>query len=210
MKTIQLVQVNYQYGSNAYLPYSVGCLESSLRTNTELASHVVFRQPIFERHPISEQIKRIGSVDVLGLSCYIWNWEYSKALGRLYREHHPHALILVGGPQVPLHNRNLFTTDLDFADLAVVGEGEVAFSQVIENFVYGRSFKEIPGLLLPSGLLRSTVSTGEPIRIDDVASLPSPYTSGVFDQLISGYPELDFQVSQETHRGCPYSCTFCD
>jgi putative methyltransferase len=32
----------------------------------------------------------------------------------------------------------------------------------------------------------------------------------VFDQLIADNPSIAWHASQETHRGCPYSCTFCD
>ena len=210
MITIQLVQVNYQYGSNVYLPYSVGCIESFIRNDEALADKVRFCEPLFCRDDIPSTVKLIGEVEILGLSCYIWNWEYSKRLGVEYRKANPHALIVVGGPQVPLQDKDLFRTELPFADVVVVGEGEIAFSKIAKSVIDDSPLSEIPGLLIPEGKSRCVFSTGAPIRIDDVHALPSPYTTGVFDQIVASRPDLQFQASQETHRGCPYACTFCD
>jgi hypothetical protein len=38
--------------------------------------------------------------------------------------------------------------------------------------------------------------------------IPSPYTTGIFDHLMP--LPYRWNASQETHRGCPYRCTFCD
>jgi hypothetical protein len=39
---------------------------------------------------------------------------------------------------------------------------------------------------------------------------PSPYSGGVFDDLVKKYPNYTWQAVIETNRGCPYQCTFCD
>jgi hypothetical protein len=60
---------------------------------------------------------------------------------------------------------------------------------------------------LDNGTLTVNAKTKKLESLDDI---PSPYTSGIFDRLIDQYPDIQFQATQETHRGCPYSCTFCD
>ena len=45
-------------------------------------------------------------------------------------------------------------------------------------------------------------------RIADLNTLPSPYISGVFDDLFDD--RYNFHAVWETNRGCPYACTFCD
>ena len=40
--------------------------------------------------------------------------------------------------------------------------------------------------------------------------VPSPYLSGVFDDIISRNPTVFWNATCETNRGCPYACTFCD
>ena len=40
--------------------------------------------------------------------------------------------------------------------------------------------------------------------------MPSPYLTGIFDELIKENPEEKWLASWETNRGCPFSCTYCD
>ena len=40
--------------------------------------------------------------------------------------------------------------------------------------------------------------------------IPSPYLTGVFDDIIANNPEYVFNATLETNRGCPFACTFCD
>ena len=209
---VQLVQVNYRYGNNVFLPYSIGCLQAAVENDPELLNDIEFMTPIFERLPIGETLDRLSGVDVLGLSAYIWNWEYVKSLGRKFRSKNPEALVVVGGPQVPTRDPQIFDNELVFADAVVLGEGEETFAQVLRAYRNGESLFGIKGLLLPDtpNRNRSVVSTGAPNRIENLSSCPSPYTTGVFDKLLAENNSLSFQASQETHRGCPYACTFCD
>jgi hypothetical protein len=55
-----------------------------------------------------------------------------------------------------------------------------------------------------------THDTGESKRIDDLDIIPSPYLTGIFDKLMQNHPEIRWNATLETNRGCPYACTFCD
>jgi len=210
--TVQLVQVNYRYGNNVFLPYSIGCLQAAVENSRELSRVIEFRTPVFERIPIDDVLERIGTVDVLGLSAYIWNWEYVKLLGSKFRSINSKALIIVGGPQVPARDPNIFRNELAFADAVVRGEGESTFLEILRTYCEGESLLQVKGLLLPdtTNSSRNVVSTGDVNRIENLNVFPSPYSSGVFDRLVKTNDTLSFQASQETHRGCPYACTFCD
>lgn len=210
--TVQLVQVNYRYGNNVFLPYSIGCLQAAVEDSPELSRVVEFRTPVFERLPIDDLIEQIGTVDVLGLSAYIWNWEYVKLLGSKFRSINSNSLIVVGGPQVPARDPHIFRNELAFADAVVLGEGEATFLEILKAHFEGESLLQIKGLLLPdtTNASRNVLNTGTPNRIENLNIFPSPYSSGVFDRLVSTNDTLSFQASQETHRGCPYACTFCD
>ena len=47
-------------------------------------------------------------------------------------------------------------------------------------------------------------------RLRDFENVPSPYLTGVFDELIKENPKERWLASWETNRGCPFSCAFCD
>ena len=54
------------------------------------------------------------------------------------------------------------------------------------------------------------VKTATSIRKTNLQQIPSPYLTGVFDDFFIRYPHYNFMPVWETHRGCPYHCTFCD
>src|SRR5690242_9333163 len=39
------------------------------------------------------------AVDVLGLSCYTWNWKLQCALAKAVKASHPNCLVVAGGPE---------------------------------------------------------------------------------------------------------------
>lgn len=207
MRLVQLAQVNYRYDRNVFLPYSVGLLQAFALSQPDLASVYEFSPSLFLRDPIEPLVSRMRQPDVLGLSCYVWNWEYSMALAQAVRSKWPDALIVVGGTQVPRSDSEFFRK-YPYIDLAVPHEGELVFANILrERMKEAPDFRNVDGLMLnDSGEVHRTAAAS---RVDDLDSLPSPYLTGVFDEMIEEH-QFDFQASQETHRGCPYSCTFCD
>jgi putative methyltransferase len=112
-------------------------------------------------------------------------------------------LIVVGGPQIPKHDPQFFKNFPQF-DLAVHGEGEIAFREILSRYPT-RDWSGIPNLQtwdqLPTPAVRSVV----------LEEIPSPILSGFYDDIIKKYPaETLWQVTIETMRGCPYQCGFCD
>lgn len=207
-RKVQLVQVNYAYGSNVFLPYSVGLLQAYALSQPGIADHYEFITPFFLRRPVYEVVASLPRIDVLGLSCYIWNWEYSKALGQAVKAAQPHCLVVLGGTQVP-HNFKGFARAHPWADALVFYEGEKVFSGILAELISPNPcLLSVPGIVvLRDGEEVPTVPAG---RISDLSELPSPYINNVFYAILKDHPGLSFQASQETHRGCPYTCTFCD
>ena len=208
MYTIALSQVNFTYGNNAYLPYSVGLLQSSCEADSELSKKVNFLPIQYLREDIETSARTLAEADLAGVSAYIWNWEYTKQLISKAKSINPKLFIVAGGPQIPHTQENLFDI-LPEIDVVVVGEGERAFVEILRQRLGLDTVEllDIPGLVINIGGRPKITPPRK--RLDDVSSIPSPYLTGVFDGIIED-SDLNFQVSQETHRGCPYSCTFCD
>jgi len=209
---VSFVNPNFQQGPkefNAYyLPYSPAILWSYVSQFKHITDKFELDTFIWKRDTIEDAIEKLKDSQIIGFSTYIWNRSYNNVLARELKKRNKDVLIFVGGPEPPI-------TDLDFfdkfpyVDLAVKQEGEISFKKILETIsVPGASFKSIPGLLVnDNGKL---YDTGPGIRIEKLDDIPSPYLTGVFDKLMTEHPEVRWNATLETNRGCPYQCTFCD
>ena len=109
--SVQLVQLNYKYGDQVYLPYSVGVLQTFVKQKKEIRENYNFKEFIFLRENVSNIANKIGQVDILGISCYMWNWRISLKLAEEVRRKNPNCMIFLGGPHVPdAIDENFFKT----------------------------------------------------------------------------------------------------
>lgn len=205
MKNLYLAQVNYKYGNNVFLPYSVGRLWAAAKQFPIVKDNYVLKELLFLREDIFTVVDRMEEPYVLGISCYIWNWAYSMALAVAVKEKYPQCFVVIGGPQIP-DDPSSVLRDYPSVDVCMHGEGEMSFMKLLVHKITGGSFSSV---LSASYRTLYGVRIGVSHRTADLDSLPSPYLEGVFDKLMHRYP-YDFHASQETHRGCPYSCSFCD
>lgn len=203
MAPLYLFQFSFRYGDEIYLPYSAGILWAYARTFPEIAEHFDNKGFVFVREAPDLIASRLDAPDVAAFSTYVWNWEISVAVARRIKARFPGCLIVFGGPQVPAPDRlGAFFDRHPYIDIAVHGEGEVTFADILRQRTASGNYRTVPGLSY-----RGATTPPRP-RTRDLDAIPSPYLSGVFDSLF----ELPFkyQTVWETNRGCPYACTFCD
>jgi tRNA A37 methylthiotransferase MiaB len=143
----------------------------------------------------------------VGFSVYIWNRSYSNVLARELKKANPDIFIIWGGPEPPIEKSDFFDR-LPFVDVCVKLEGEKSFKAILEHYVTDKDYTTIPGLLINNN--GELINTGDSLRIDDLDTIPSPYLSDVFKPLMEKHPEIRWNATLETNRGCPYACTFCD
>lgn len=207
MKTVQLVQLNNSYGNQVYLPYSAGILKSFIDADPDLSLHFDFRDFIFLRDNLGLMLKKIGSVDILAISCYVWNWELSIRLADEVRKKNPDCLIVLGGPQVP-NDTSGFFEKYPFIDVACHGEGEKTFHELLSKIASNDNLLGTAGTTYHNRE-SGAITRGPPRdRIKDLNQIPSPYLQGTFNDLLK--EQYSWMVTWETNRGCPFKCTFCD
>lgn len=210
-KSISLIQPNFQQGPkefNAhYLPYSVGILWSYAQTFPLIRDNFKLDKLIWLRENIGSTLESIKDSDVAAFSTYVWNKNYNYALAKKFKEKNPNSIVIFGGPEVPITNKYIFKK-YPFIDIIIKGEGEITFKNLLEKLAENKPFKDIPGLLINENL--ESYDTGESQRISSLEDIPSPYLSGVFDNLIKEVKNVEWNATLETNRGCPYQCTFCD
>ena len=212
MKKVSFVNPNFQQGPkeyNAYyLPYSPGIVWSYVNQFDSINQHYSLGDFIWRRDPIEEAVDLLKDSDVVGFSTYIWNRAYNHVLGRELKIQNPDIFIFCGGPEPPVTDPDFFEK-FPYIDVVVVQEGEISARAILEELKNDKpDFTHIPGLLV--NVDGKTVNTGEPERIQVLDEIPSPYLTDVFKELMAKHPEVRWNVTLETNRGCPYACTFCD
>jgi putative methyltransferase len=209
-KIVSFVNPNFNQGPkefNAhYLPYSTGILWSYITTFPHLLERYELGEFIWKREEVSEVAERLKNHDIVGFSTYIWNRNYNYSLAKKLKELNPDILIVFGGPEPAIESTDLYQKH-PYIDVTVIREGEIIFKNLLEANSR-EEFFNIRGLVINKN--GETVSTGAGERIDNLDDIPSPYLSGLFDNLIEKHKDVRWNVTMETNRGCPYQCTFCD
>jgi radical SAM superfamily enzyme YgiQ (UPF0313 family) len=124
----------------------------------------------------------------------------------------PALTVIVGGPHVTATPRETMARYPAF-DMAVIGEGESTFVELLRALRAGSAISAVAGLIVREG--SDLYDTGRRPFIADLDSLPFP----AWD-LLEGFPgrylPAPFKVRKlpattlVTSRGCPNTCIFCD
>tara|TARA_Y100000034_G_C6880705_1_gene403522 strand:+ start:6 stop:1997 length:1992 start_codon:yes stop_codon:yes gene_type:complete len=208
---VGLVQINNSFSGQEYLPLSVGYLHSYAQEHADNFDDFEFLNPIYRRMSVDETEERLSGAGLVGFSTYVWNSEISLAIARRLKERDPSTTILFGGCQIPdTREKGLetFLRENPFVDIASIGEGEVPFTRVLEN--YSKSdWQNVPSVafLDSNGEFSETPPT---LRVRDLNEIPSPYLTGFFDSIMEENPDQEWIGLFETNRGCPFKCSFCD
>lgn len=193
-----------------FLPYIYGLLRSYIESIPELASHYSFPEPFFYNFLSPNEIcERIEKPAILGLSCYVWNFNKSMKIARLLKQIYPDVLVVAGGPQIPDRVNNFFEIH-PYIDLMVHGEGEVTFQKILfERLSSSPNWFNVPGISFKH---QGHVFTTKKETLDLQQACESPYLAGYLDNSMQlcRTQNVDYFAPWETNRGCPFSCTFCD
>lgn len=134
--------------------------------------------------------------DVIGFSCYIWNYPLIQELLRELPKVLPDTDLWLGGPEVSFEGEKILQ-DFPMVRGIMAGEGEETFKELLSFYVEKKkeeNLKGIPGLILREG--------ANPAReVTDINEIPFLYDDvQAFEHKIIYY---------ETSRGCPFRCSYC-
>lgn len=185
-----LTAVNAKYiHSNPAVHSLRGYVGQDLAQHVEIAEYTINQNmgdilgDIYKRKP-----------DVIGFSCYIWNWSLIQQVIVEVHKLLPKMQIWLGGPEVSFHSEEI-VAKYPMVTGIMVGEGEETFRQLMEYYVNQKGdLKDITGLVTKEG------TTG--IReVTDLSKIPFLY-----DDL---KPFENRIVYYESSRGCPFRCSYC-
>ncbi len=214
-----LVAINAKYIHSNPAIYSLRAYAGEdLREHVELAEYTI-------NHYMTDILADIYSrkPDVIGFSCYIWNWTLVQELLAELPKVLPKTDIWLGGPEVS-YDADRIMKEFPRLTGIMIGEGEATFREVAEYYlqreraekrteqpisrvaekmadrattqdtIMGKSLRQIPGLYLKDGYT--------PMRaLTDMSNIPFLYSDLTpFENKIIYY---------ESSRGCPYRCSYC-
>ena len=189
-----------------YLPYSVGCIWAYAQTNSLIKEKYTAKEFLVMKEDPDQLVANLESPKVFCFSDYVWNHNYNLLLAQKVKEKHPDCVIVFGGPSVPTKECEQFMAQHEFIDYAVLNEGEISFQNLLLHMLGEPS--DLGGVWC-----RHDNKDFKPAqRIHDLTPMPSPYTLGLFDDLVKKYQGTNVTLNAiiETNRGCPFKCTFCD
>lgn len=202
--------------SEIYLPYFWGRVKAYCEFNDPRDfSSVEFLSPVYtggvqpsEYNTITDQID-FTSIDLLFLSCYVWNWHLQLKIAHAARDRNPDITIIAGGPSAqykPWQDVHLFSD----CDWVTPGEGEKISADIIACLIDGGDLSELPFLVDPSAPRDVNVPR------QSLSDFRSPYVEyrdeyiAMAEKIRTDNPNAVLIALWETNRGCPYRCSFCD
>ncbi|PIU18700.1 MAG: hypothetical protein COT18_09950 [Elusimicrobia bacterium CG08_land_8_20_14_0_20_59_10] len=162
---------------------------------------------------IDEIIARIPpGTEVLGVSCmFSSEWPFDREVLKAVKAAFPGARVVAGGEHVSALPE-LVLAQAPEVEIAVIGEGEETFRELVAAISKGSGSEGISGLCFRKngGFFR----TGPRARITALDELPFPAWDAVpidnyFKARLSHGPYLGKTLPILTSRGCPYACKFC-
>jgi putative methyltransferase len=203
-----------------FLPYMMGILKSYWEHYGSRRDAFTWLDPLWVRGHAEGNLDDHyqDAPDVLGLSCYTWNWDLQRKLAQWAKQRNPECLVVAGGPDPDYKDPEFFRKYPEI-DMVVVKDGEIPFTAILETYLKGeRDFRHVPGIYLPSAPGLQLLHEGETAHLHTgpaVVPMEFPYSpyleqTEIYERLRKEWPGLLIRATLETNRGCPYSCTYCD
>lgn len=191
-------------GETQFLPYSSASLWSYIQTCDDLLAHYKLGGLLFEKTSIDSVVDSLDNPAIFGLSCYVWNANYNDKIAAAVKTRYPACLIVYGGPHLPQTSNDTWWNEHPYVDVVVYYEGELKFAEILRRQTLS-SIAELTNVCVNFKTHWTWSKLEGADRIKDLSVLPSPYESELFET-----PLPNHNMLFETHRGCPYACTFCD
>ncbi len=148
-----------------------------------------------------------GQPDIIGFSCYIWNFLAVEQIARGLRERGCEATIILGGPEITREEIVGGRFDTWTADYLVFGEGEKPLTSLLRwlRDPTPAGLEEVPGLAFREGDGFRCHAASD--RIDDLSVMPSAIMDGSVPEALFDIPGM--RINIETQRGCTLRCAYC-
>lgn len=185
------------------LPLGLAYLASYILSKNDDVNVQVLDAAIASKKEIASFISE--QYDLVGMSVTSFSYRDALKLVRALKENNLNVLIVFGGPHVSLMRGQLLQEPL--IDVAVYGEGEITFDEIIESVRKNKKRLNTEHLQTIEGLIYRNndeiIVNPQREYIKDLDTLPFPaFHLFPMKRYPGKYPMI-------TSRGCPFNCVFC-
>ena len=200
------------YPNSIYLPYLWGRFKSYYEQYYPKDQNDIFwDDPIFFGDDVNILCKNIDfiKIDILLLSCYVWNIDKNFQIAKQAKIQNPNCYIIAGGPQIPYFSLSYFN-EYPNLDAFCISEGEPIISKFLFKYTSNMNIDNISGLITKRNNTQFRKIPSK-IELDNLQSPWIIYHQDYirFSQQIKNKNKR-VNIGWETNRGCPYHCSFCD
>ena len=207
MKTVLISQPNI-YDSKVFMPLVFLCLKTYTDSQDDIEP-VNWLDPLFRNTDVDTMLQGIDlkSIDILGLSCYDWNWNLNLKIAKQVKKVNPTCLVVAGGPHPDWKDDKLLEKHTQL-DAIVYNDGERPFAEIIKAVQQGQPLDTVNNLILPH-----TKTPPSSVFKDFELSPWLENKEWILEfkrKYITEGANQHFTLLWETDRGCPFKCSFCD
>lgn len=204
MRNIYFVEAGFSFDKDVYLPYATGTIAAYLKSKGCFDEKFNLAGFIYRREQTDSIIENLDNPYIVGFSCCIWNQQFNLTLAKKIKDKFPECKIIFGGHNITSDSRflHLYT----FIDILITGEGETIFYDILNRI-------DSPDLIRTSNIIfryNGNIVYTQSAPPPDTECLPSPYLTGIFNEILKKENHSGLLCILETTRGCPYSCSYCD
>ncbi len=188
---ILLTSLNAKFIHSSLSIHSLKAFAKEYKDNITIEEYTINNDEDFIISSIYEKIP-----DIIGFSCYILNIEETLNICSTLKKILPNITIILGGPEVSYDPIKFLK--YSYIDIVVIGEGEVAFYEIIKNMTNGLPLDNIQGMAYKNN---GEININNDVIKVDLDKIPFVYNElSIFENKIIYY---------ESSRGCPYNCQYC-
>lgn len=190
-------------------PLGIGCIGWYLKKHVSHDFDIrMFKDP----HKFLRTLKK-WKPDVLGMAQYCWNSNLNLHMARTVKRDNPSCVVVAGGPNLYLspEEKLTFLKKEDVIDICVSHDGEIPFADILNRVIAGDTAGDIRKSPIAGAYAidpsngKLVESKAQPPRLKALNDFDSIYAQGWFDGLLDD----GFHPFLQTHRGCPFKCTYC-
>lgn len=209
-RLVQFVELSTWHASNPIsLPYATSAIRAHADSFSDVRAAFDFAPTIFMREDFETLVDRVGSPDLLALSCYVWNFNANMALAAAVKRRSPKTIVVIGGPH-PKYGDDTVLAAYPAVDGIVQGDGEAVFVDLLRMIAADGRLRPVDGLTFRDPEDGGIRVSQHRIKAGDLSGRLSPYGAGLMDGPLEELQGRIGAAALETNRGCPFQCTFCD